>query len=211
MKKYMQLILIMLALALVTPVLAGPPATTMPVQLFDADGDAAKVTSRGAQLGVTADYAHHELHEGNSYSSTFNATLASGAATTFLMNTPSGTVRGHLVISLRSSGESNVKVYEGSTVSALGTAMQETNHRRDSGNIASIVVTRAPTVTGLGSNLEGFEFHVGASQTRGGEARGISELVMKPSTLYIINGVSEASNNDVTLSLDWYEDSGDAP
>lgn len=164
-----------------------------------------------SDTSIAIDKAHREIHEGHSYCSSFNATLASGAATTFLVNTPAGNIVGHLIMSLRSSGESNIKVYEGATVSALGTVMQETQHNRNSSRAALIEITRAPTVTSLGTVLDGFEFHVGAGQTRGGEARGISELVMKPSTLYIINGISEASSNDVTLSIDWYEDRVWAP
>lgn len=212
MKKIISIaLIIMLALVLVAPVLAGPPKGTGTTFLVDHDGNYGKVTTSGAQLGVTADYAHHENHSGNSYSSTYNAELASGAATTFLINTPAGSTVGHAVFLLRSSGESNLKIYEFSTISNVGTALQETQHNRNSSNTASIEITRAPTVTGLGNSLDGFEAHVGAGQQRGGEARGIFELILKAETLYIANAVSEAANNDVTLGMAWYEDSGDAP
>lgn len=212
MKKFIQLILIiMLVLALGAPVLAGPPKGTGTMFIVDHDGNYGKVTTSGAQLGVTVDYAHHENHSGNNYSSTYNATLGDGGATTFLINTPAGSTVGHAVFLLRSSGESNLTIHEYSAVSNVGTALQETQHNRTSSNTASIEITRAPTVTGLGNSLDGFEIHVGAGQQRGGEARGIFELIMKAGTLYIANGVSEAANNDVTLGVAWYEDSGDAP
>ena len=155
---------------------------------------------------ITTRYAHHEIHEGDSYCSAQNATLASGSAITFLLNTPAGaSTRGHLLFNIRASGEARLEIYEGGTVSALGSDVQETNHNRNSSNVSSIKVTLNPTVTSLGTELEGFEKHVGAGQTQGGTDFAVAELVMADGLFYIINAVCESAGNDVTVSLDLYE------
>jgi hypothetical protein len=156
------------------------------------------------EIGVTK--PHREIHEGESYCFGFNNTLGVGGATTFLINTPNDGTLGHIVFPLRCSGECNMKVYEDSTVSAVGTAVQSTRHNRYIDNPSTIIVTMAPTVTSLGNSLDGFEKHLGAGQTRGGDDRSLSELVMKPGTLYIANTVSEATNNDITAGGDYYQD-----
>lgn len=165
-----------------------------------------------ADATITATYAHHENHKCMFFSSVFNEpSLSTGGAITFLVNTPGEPINDHALLIMRSSAEANLKVYEAPTVSAVGTAMDETIHNRNCSNVAGTEITRAPTVTDLGVELPGFEQHIGAGQTRGGESQGISELIMKPNTLYIVNATSEANSNDVTLGDFWYEDAGDAP
>lgn len=153
---------------------------------------------------VVTDYAHHEIHEGNSFSSSLNKTLNNGQTIKFIVNTPAGDFIDHLIVELTSSGESYYEVYEGTTVSSLGGAMEETNHNFNSSNIAGTSITNGPAITSAGTRKNGMTTHIGNGQTTGGIGRR-KEVLLKPSTLYLINAVSEANTNDVTLVLEWYE------
>ena len=156
---------------------------------------------------VTTGYEHHEIHGGNSYCASHNETLSTGEKIQFLVNTPSGDTLGHMIILVRSSGESNYEVYEDTTVSALGAAVDENNHNRDSSNTASIAITNGPTISTLGTKLTGLTQHIGAGQQRGGVSDRGGEIVLDSGSLYLINVTSEANTNDTTLTLDWYESS----
>ena len=177
----------------------------------DAEGDHANVTSSGGLVVVGVEYAHHEIHEGVHYTSSRNATLASGAKMLLLFNTPALPTRVHMLVEFRSSGEMNMRIWNGVTVSSVGTAMEESNRDMASANIAGVIVTHTPTITDIGDEEEGFARHIGAGQTVGGEEMASNEILLPPSSLVLINGTSEAANNDVTGVADWYEDTGDAP
>lgn len=204
-------IAILLILSSVTIInAAGVPPSTEPRYIIDREGDYSKVTTSGGLVVVSTDYAHHENHDGNAYQITNSATLASGAASKIFINTPaasSGIV--HLIYQTRASGEANVKLYEFTEVSDIGTPKIPVNKNRTSSNISATSISLAPTVTALGNLIS--EAHFGSGQAQGGESRGIHEFVLRPLTSYFLNTVSEAANNDTFTEMDWYEDSGDAP
>ncbi len=189
---------------------AGVPLGTEPRYIIDRDGDYTKVTTSGGLVGVTVDYPHHENHSGNAYQITNSATLASGAASKIFINTPaaaSGIV--HLIYQTRASGEANVKLYEFTEVSDIGTPKTPINKNRMSANVSATSISLTPTVTALGNLIS--EAHFGSGQSQGGESRGVHEFILRPLTSYFLNTVSEAANNDTFTEMDWYEDSGDAP
>lgn len=211
MHKIKYIIITILALFIMVSIAHAQSGRSTNVGIFGWDADNVNWTrmSYDSEYGlkvrsIGTDYPHHEVHGGNSYCVSFNATLGNGGATTFLINAPAGDAVGHIVVSVRSSGESNVKFYEDVTVSALGTDLSEDNHNRNSANTSTIDFTRAPTITSLGTELTGFERHVGAGQQSGGESRGTHEWILKAGSLSIVNAVSEAAGNDVTLSVDFY-------
>ncbi len=165
---------------------------------------------------ITVSYPHHEIHEGNHYTSSFNnGSLGSGVKAQILINTPASVTADdklvHMVIVARGSAEGRYEIWRSPTVTALGNALREENRNDNSANTAGVELTEGPTVSNAGTHLTGFDRHFGSGQASGGESRGLNEINLAPSTLYLINGVSEAANNDFTLEPDWYEDSGDAP
>jgi hypothetical protein len=181
-----------------------------PVIIQDTNSDKVNVTTSGAILAVTTTYEHHELHEGNRYSTYHQATLASGSAYQLLINTPlaASGKNIHLRILARGSGEGVVTLYEYPTISAIGSAKEEINRNRQSSNTALTEITLTPTITALGNII--MKEHFGSGPIRGGSF-GSDEFVLKAGTFYLINGVSEAAGNDLSIMPDWYEDSGDAP
>lgn len=158
---------------------------------------------------ITTTKEHHELHEGHSYCATDAGTLNSGQSRVYLLNTPSD-VDIHMFVLVKAEGEGRLDIYEGATVSALGVALELNNHNRRSPNTAGLAITRGPTITDIGDLLEGATEHFGSGQTGEGETRGTRELILKRSTLYIYNSVSESASNEINTNFSHYEDSGDA-
>jgi hypothetical protein len=155
---------------------------------------------------LTTTYEHHEAHQGNVYSSVNNQSRDNGEKILLLVNTTNAE-HAHMMIELRSSGEANIEVWEDTSTSAAGTAMEETNHNRDSSNTASTSVFLTPTIASAGDKLDGLSAHTGSGQRIGGEARGAVEIILDEDSLYLINGISEANSNDMTITLRWYESS----
>lgn len=177
-----------------------------------ASAETAKIDRSGfrSDARINVDYSHHENHGGKAYQITNSATLASGAASKIFINTPaasSGIV--HLIYQTRASGEANVKLYEFTEVSDIGTPKTPINKNRTSSNVSATAISLTPTVTALGNLIS--EAHFGSGQSQGGESRGVHEFILRPLTSYFLNTVSEAANNDTFTEMDWYEDSGDAP
>ena len=197
----MKKLVCILALLMIVPLLMG-------AQVFKGGKPAGRV--------ITVTYAHHEIHECNHYTTVRNvASLGSGSKMQLVLNTPAA-VQGdenqvHMLIAARGSGEGRYEIWEAPTLSAIGTAMREEQRNQNCLNTAGLEVTHTPTITTPGTHLAGLDRHFGAGNIGAGEVRGLNEVLLKPSTLYLVNGVSEAANNDFTLEPDWYEDSGDAP
>lgn len=188
------------------------PTNTQPVALVDPDGNYAGISNQGANglLTVSVDYPHHEIHEGNHYLVVRNDTLGSGAKIQMIINTPdTGFV--HFLCLHRSSGEANIELWRSPTVSALGTALTVSNNNDLFGDNSGVEFTHTPTISNAGTPLPGHYDHFGQGQTTGGASRGDSEVVLRQSTLYLINATSEAASNDVTVKGSFYIDSGDAP
>jgi hypothetical protein len=113
----------------------------------------------------------------------------------------------------RFSGEAHYNIYRAPSFSDIGTLHPIGNHNdllECSGSSATEIYL-SPTITGLGTLMPAWGDHLGAGQQMGGENRGTAERILRASTLYFINTVSEANSNDSTVELDYYEDSGDAP
>lgn len=201
--------IVLLALGLLGPgAMAGPPAGSVTSILVDHDGDYIEIKDSGAMLGVTVDYPHHEIHGGNHFYAFINSTLANGGKMLILINTPADDFV-HFIYPARASGESHMELWEFTTVSALGSAISSQNRNRNSVNASGTAVTLTPTITGIGNMIA--DEHWGSGQTIGGMTRSSSEIVLRRSTLYLINAISESANNQIEVIADYYEDSGDAP
>lgn len=153
---------------------------------------------------VVTTYMHHEIHQCASYASERNATLGAGATIQLLINTSDSDYHMHMLPLVRSSGEANVEIWEGTTVSNPGTGLSEDNRNRACTGTPIYEATHTPTVTSLGTRLDGFTQHFGSGNQGAGESWGSHEIILAPNTLYLINTTSEASSNDVTITIDSY-------
>lgn len=189
------------------------PYDTIPVALVDPDGRFVGISDQGNNglLTVSVDYAHHEIHEGNHYVTMMTDSLGIGGTLQMLINTPSGTDRVHFLCIHSSTGEGSIDVYRSPTVSSLGTVVIPSNSDDSVGDNSGVEMHHTPTITNAGTLLPGWGDHFGAGQTKGGESREVSEVIFRPGTLYLINGVSLASSNRFTMKGVFYVDSGDAP
>lgn len=208
MKKLLYSIMIFIGvLFLFSVAMAGPPAGSVTSILVDHDGDYGKITRYGGIYSVGVDYPHYQIHAGNHYYAFYNAVLASTESFQLLINTPAeadGVV--HLTIPARGSGEGYITFHEFPTVSALGVVVDVFNRNLRSSNISNTVVSLDPTITALGNRI--LEEHFGAGHNQGGETRFNREHILKSSTLYLINCISEAAGNHMDIQPDFYEDPG---
>lgn len=141
----------------------------------------------GKQIGVGLSWVHQKLHEGRFFSGGYlNPAVANGGTVDILFQTgAAGTFHGMAEAS--SSGDAVMTMYEGVTFSAAGTAVTMTNHNRNSLNVMTEGVTHTPTITGLGTQLNGPIFVPGGKATGSGGTGGFSEeFILKSSTAYLL-------------------------
>lgn len=145
----------------------------------------------------------HELHDGDLFTFCENVTLGNGATRAFIINVPNTNKWPHMVIHVRSTGEANYVIYEGTTTSSDGTAVSEWNRNRNSTTTNLTQISHTPTITSTGTVF--CTEHFGSGQQFGGEARGENEIILKQNTKYLLLLTSEAADNDLTTKLVWYE------
>jgi hypothetical protein len=157
---------------------------------------------------ITIDYAHHEIHEGDSF--TVSDTLACNTTTVkWMIVTPNTTKYAHLVFDLSSSGEATFLV-TGDADRTAGTALTTFNRRRV-GTPASSTVTVSRTPTDGGTDGATILFSkrsgitgVGSKSIEGANAREFNEWILKPNTKYIVS-ITTYADVYATCKLDWYE------
>ena len=99
--------------------------------------------------------AHRLIHDGYFFDcSGIVASVANGASSDILLKLPAGTF-GHLTFMEYSVGDSpcDVFFYEGTTVSADGTAANVRNHNRSASDTSNTGIYTGPTVTDVGTLL----------------------------------------------------------
>jgi hypothetical protein len=172
----------------------------------DGKGNKANIDRASGSIQMI-DYAHHEIHEGDTYSITGQVTLASGNVKDFLFAVPTSETaegkRPHIVATIRSSGEANFMGYEGTVTSSLGGAITAFNHDRGSSNTSAITVSNTPTMSTTGTAI--FEQHFGGGQNIPGTGRAENEWILAHNTNYLFTIKSEAASNDVSWTFNWYE------
>lgn len=190
----------------------------LPVVQTDPTGRKAELDNL-FKVPITIDVQHHEIHEGDSFSATHNATLANTGTISLSFKTPNTTKQPHFTFLGRSSGEAHICLNEGVSVTP-GTGNQHPayNRKRDSVNETDLLEDTAGGGFVAGNIAEGatvaggaciYEEHFGAGQTRGGATAGRNEFLLAPDTEYEVLLTSEAAANDCELILDYYEHTGE--
>lgn len=162
--------------------------------------------------GLTViDYAHHEIHEGNSY--VMSSYKDQGAGNVRDLQFVTGNKELHFSGQIYVEAETLWHFYEDVTISTYGTAFTPLNLNRNYPNKSSIrafaidnadladanidtVVTNAVTlsegISGAGNKVTGSEQHE-------------HEYILKPNTAYTIRLIA-TSAGFVTYHFTWYED-----
>ncbi len=143
---------------------------------------------------------HSRIHEGKHFYAYRNELgVGMGTNRDFLLITPNTSTRIHLFFDINSTKIFSYYLYEGTTVSANGTAMTALNNERNSANAASLLVYRAPTITTVGTEL--LSNNTNALRTFSRD----EEFVLKQNTLYLLRLTSNDNNNNIFTELVWYE------
>jgi len=166
---------------------------------------------------ITLDYAHHELHDGSMFTASGVADLASSGTLVVTFTAPNTARWAHVVPSVVSELETEVKFYEGfvsagtAGAGTAGTLVTAYNRNRNSTTLPTCTVytgatagTAAPGT--IGTALLG-TWHWGSGRNVGGGERAANEWIAKKgvtSAMEIVNAVGNAANQ-INWAFDWYE------
>lgn len=152
---------------------------------------------------VTIDNAHHEIHEGNHYFVKDWVDIPSAGTVDFLF--VAGIIEPHMRTVFEGTSAFQVDIYENTVTSNNGTSITIQNRRRNSLNTCGCSLYSSPTITSTGNVI--VRYKLGAGRSAGGAASAENEVVLKPSTKYLIritNNVTGATNT-IDFLADWYE------
>lgn len=156
---------------------------------------------------ITITLEHSKIHQGEGWEvSIETGSIASGASYYVLFKTSEG-YRPHLRSYEVTATDSptTIRLFEGATVSADGTAASARNRNRNESDVNGVSVFVQPTVTDEGTRLE-TDFIPTAGNKAGGNAGSFyEEFVLRPSTNYLIK-ITNGSNNTVNAFFNafWY-------
>jgi len=161
----------------------------------------------------TMEYEHHEIHAGSHFVTTAIADAAGSAIFGMLLapaSTSTTTKKPHVVFEAETELEAESQLWEGVTVSGLGTVVPCINRERTKSTTATMLVYHTPTspVTTGATMLYGRHFGTasGPQNQNGGSHRAEHEFVLAPSLLYYwMCKNATGSSNQTTLHADWYE------
>lgn len=146
------------------------------------------------------------IHSGVAFDvSGYTASLANGSSLIFLGKTGAKQVHFHGFNIVTSAGLATIEFFEGTTVSANGTAVSTPNKNRNSTTTATMQVYSGSTVTSNGTLLA--SRHIlsvgGGAHIEGGEANVSSEWLLKPNTNYMFK-ITNSSGSAIALSASFY-------
>lgn len=161
---------------------------------------------------VNAESAHHEIHEGMSFSAHIPVpSLNNNVSYDVLIKVGTGAI--HCVPAVSTSLGGSWGLYASPTTTGDGTPITVNNRRRSSQGVAGFVSTTtvfsAPTVTGAGTQLDGEFLGSGAAGSKSGaQSRALDEWILKPATNYLIRVTNLSGNNGMvgTIHVKWYQD-----
>lgn len=168
---------------------------------------------------VVIESTHHEIHEGETFTSQFvDLTLALNETIILAFKVQNDGNLLHMVAQASTLVSGHLDVLEGPTWTT-GTGAQNTvyNRNRDgtpassgiledttSSFVANDAVVSNPTGLSGGTLIQSI-YGFGATQRISSEAREDSEWVLKANTTYAIRFVSDANSNKAQVILNWYE------
>lgn len=168
----------------------------------------------GFNVGISGDHSY--IHEGKAFSSTGTASVNAAAEYSLTLTTPaasSGYVHYRPARVASSASYMEVSLIEAPTFTA-GTGGAEINRNRNSAAAATAAYAYGATYTSGGTVLDIITLGTGGRPSRigGGSAGADEEIVLKPSTTYLIRGVNPSGGATTTFSwaLFWYEETSGA-
>lgn len=159
----------------------------------------------GALITITVE--HSKIHQGKGWEvSIETGNISSGASYYVLFKTSDG-YRPHLRSYEITATDSpiTIRLFEGSTVSADGTAVTARNRNRNQSDNNGVSVFYQPIVTAEGTRLETDYIASGGNKIGGNAGSFYEEWILKPSTNYLMK-ITNGSNNTVEAFFNafWY-------
>ena len=163
---------------------------------------------------LIVDIAHHEVHEGDMYSTNlYDEDAANNHVVNIFILTPATATpqkHMHMITQHSGSGEHYYSITEGCTYSSSGVAVTPTNRHR--GSVKTSSVQSAYSGSTKGSNavvVTGgtviWDDWTGAGKSIGGEGRSLEEWILAPNTGYLYQIQSKAAGIQIDLEAIWYE------
>ena len=170
---------------------------------------------------IRIDFDHHEVHDGDTYHVwVADDTMADNDTINIAFKTPVSTVKQiHMVVDVATKVGCQVKVLEAATWTAqTGTIFVPINLNRLSTNTSLILGNETTTaftanevaygvttiLTTNATTVDNIDIY-GAQPGRGGTQRGMTEMILKSDTKYIVEMTAEGASNMGLIKLRWYE------
>ncbi len=150
----------------------------------------------------TIDYAHAQIHAGDSYCTTHVETVPAGLTSEVRIAAPNTTKWAHMVWSFTVDNDYAIDVYEGTAKTHVGGNVLAANNRdRNNGNSSGLTICHTPGAGADGSVL--WQFAGGANKTST-TVTGRREFVLKQNIAYLFR-ITAAQNDVAHMLFDWYE------
>ena len=157
---------------------------------------------------------HRLTHDGMVFHSSGKMTaLGIAASLDFLLVAPPANIPLHLhrVRMTFGAGDVDLVAYEGTTTSAQGTVVSSFNLNRNSVNTPQMVITSAPTVTDVGTEIH-FQWAPPTAAGQGQSPQGIGDVeqgeewILIPDEQYLFRVTNNSGSIiDVAYELMWFE------
>jgi len=176
--------------------------------MFDSAGNEAKI-NYGSQVTIT--HAHKEVHGGGHFVTgyLFEGVENDENADIRVLN---GTTKEiHLIVTAIVEAKTYGYLFEDTTYTVDGTALDIHNNNRRSANTSTAAAYHTPTVNVLGTEIYP-QYLIPAGQKSaaiGGNASNGQEIILAPNKDYLIRNTSKAgagTNKDILIILEWYEE-----
>jgi hypothetical protein len=157
---------------------------------------------------ITIELPHHEVHEGNHYTTTDSATINAGALNrkVWRFTTPNNTTQCHLILTFTSSLSGVLSFNANPTVNAPGSGLSEYNNNQNSVKTAQLTAFKDTTLTADGTPISILIIGTSAPATRiGGVGRISTEWILKMNEDYVLIFTADNANTLISVVAEWYE------
>lgn len=160
---------------------------------------------------ATISTVHHEVHDGETFQSSWKSPdaspIADDATVTMLLAT--GARYPHLTFETAAGGDAEVRLYKNPTVTHAGTVNPTHNMNDPSSRTSTVTVSMMPTIDTVGE-LKHIHFLPGGmgGNSPGGTIRPETEWILDVNSLYMIQMINRANSaQPISLVAQWYEES----
>lgn len=149
---------------------------------------------------------HLLIHTGYRYYTDFTDSIMADTDVIEILFVPAlNNIEVHAIIGCGVTGLGTLEFFEDCTTTDDGAALVEQNRNRLKDNIATLVVTSAPTITVDGTLLQTmYAGSAGKFSVSGGDIRGVSEWILRKNIKYALR---LTAHDDIKgrLYINWYE------